>query len=288
MKDVLITLAKGLWIGGTLTVPGVSGGAMAMILNIYDRLVISLNSLFRRGKWQDKKKSLVFLASAGVGGLVGFVVFSRLVGMLLDAFPVHVCFLFAGAIAGGIPAVLAAADIKRVKALDLVFVALGAAVVSLIALVPDGLFSVENAGGIGGMVLQFTGGFVVAFGLVLPGISMSQMLYVFGIYEDIIDHVSRLDILPLIPFAVGGVVGTLSTSFGVEKLLSRFPRQTYLMIFGFLLGSIPQMFTDVSFGGAGVLDWGLFVVLAAAGAALVVGMFLLEKRGKKKGSEDKL
>ena len=288
MKDVLITLAKGLWIGGTLTVPGVSGGAMAMILNIYDRLVISLNSLFRRGKWQDKKKSLVFLASAGVGGLVGFVVFSRLVGMLLDAFPVHVCFLFAGAIAGGIPAVLAAADIKRVKALDLVFVAMGAAVVSLIALVPDGLFSVENADGIGGMALQLTGGFVVAFGLVLPGISMSQMLYVFGIYEDMIDHVSRLDILPLIPFAVGGVVGTLATSFGVEKLLSRFPRQTYLMIFGFLLGSIPQMFTGVSLGGAGMLDWGLFVVLAAAGAALVVGMFLLEKRGKKKGSEDKL
>ena len=81
MKDVLITLAKGLWIGGTLTVPGVSGGAMAMILNIYDRLVISLNSLFRRGKWQDKKKSLWFLLAAGVGGLVGFVVFSRLVGI---------------------------------------------------------------------------------------------------------------------------------------------------------------------------------------------------------------
>ena len=288
MKDVLITLAKGLWIGGTLTVPGVSGGAMAMILNIYDRLVISLNSLFRRGKWQDKKKSLWFLLAAGVGGLVGFVVFSRLVGMLLDAFPVHVCFLFAGAIAGGIPAVLAAADIKRVKVLDLVFVAFGAAVVSLIALVPDGLFSVENADGIGGMALQLTGGFVVAFGLVLPGISMSQMLYVFGIYEDMIDHVSRLDILPLIPFAVGGVVGTLATSFGVEKLLSRFPRQTYLMIFGFLLGSIPQMFTGVSLGGAGMLDWTLFIVLAAAGAALVVGMFLLEKRGKKKESKDKL
>ena len=288
MKDVLITLAKGLWIGGTLTVPGVSGGAMAMILNIYDRLVISLNSLFRRGKWGDKKKSLIFLASAGVGGLVGFVLFSRLVGMLLDAFPVHVCFLFAGAIAGGIPAVLAAADIKRVKALDLVFVALGAAVVSLIALIPDGLFSVDNASGAGGVALQLIGGFVVAFGLVLPGISMSQMLYVFGIYEDIIDRVSSLDILPLIPFAVGGVVGTLATSFGVEKLLSRFPRQMYLVIFGFLLGSIPQMFTGVSFDGAGVLDWALFVVLTIAGAALVVDMFLLEKKGKKKGSEGNL
>lgn len=280
MKEHLINLAKGLWIGGTLTVPGVSGGAMAMILNIYDRLVRSLNSLFRRGTWKEKKGSLLFLAVVGCGGLAGFVLFSRLVGMLLDAFPVHVCFLFAGAIAGGIPAVLAAAEIKRVKVTDLLFVALGVGVVSLIALIPDGLFAPENASGIGGAAIQTVGGFVVAFGLVLPGISMSQMLYVFGIYESIIDCVSALNILPLIPFAVGGVVGTLATSFGVEKLMTRFPRQSYLMIFGFLLGSIPQMFTDVSLAGTGVMDWVLFIVLLAAGASLVVGMFLLEKRGK--------
>ena len=280
MKDILITLAKGLWIGGTLTVPGVSGGAMAMILNIYDRLVCSLNSLFRRGGWQDKKKSLVFLASAGVGGLVGFVLFSKLVGLLLEAFPVHICFLFAGAIAGGIPAVLAAADIKRVRVADVLFVVLGVGIVSLVALIPDGLFSPDSEG-IGGVALQLVGGVVVAIGLVLPGISMSQMLYVFGIYDDIIAHVSDLDVLPLIPFAIGGMVGTLATSFMVEKLLARFPRQSYLMIFGFLLGSIPQMFADVSFGGTGALDVMLFAVLAVLGALLVVGMFVLEKRRDK-------
>lgn len=281
IKDTLVTFAKGLWIGGTLTVPGVSGGAMAMILNIYDRMVTSLNSLFRRGEGKEKLKSFAFLATAGVGGLLGFVLFSKLVGMLLAAFPLDVCFLFAGAIAGGIPAVVSASGIKRVKWLDLVFVALGVAVVSLIALIPDGLFSVSNAGGIGGMAIQLVGGVVVAFGLVLPGISMSQMLYVFGIYEEIIECVSTLNVLPLIPFAVGGILGTLATSFGVEKLLSRFPRQTYLMIFGFLVGSIPQMFSGVSFAGTGVLDWLVFVLLAAVGASLVVGMFFLEKKGKK-------
>ena len=280
MKEILINLAKGLWIGGTLTVPGVSGGAMAMILNIYDRLVRSLNSLFRRGGWKDKKDSLIFLITVGGGGLAGFVLFSRLVGMLLDAFPVHVCFLFAGAVAGGIPAVLSAAKISRVKALDLLFVIAGAGVVSLIALIPDGLFAPENASGFGGAVIQMIGGFVVAFGLVLPGISMSQMLYVFGIYESIIDCVSTLNILPLIPFGIGGVVGTLATSFGVEKLMTRFPRQSYLMIFGFLLGSIPQMFTGMSVKGTSALDWILFALLLSLGAFLVFGMFLLEKKGK--------
>lgn len=285
MKDALITLAKGLWIGGTLTVPGVSGGAMAMLLGIYDRLVVSLNSLFRRGPRKEKKKSFLFLLFAAIGGLAGFVLFSNIVGLLLEAFPLHVCFLFAGAIAGGIPAVLASAKIKRLRVNDPLFVVLGIGVVSLIGLIPDGVFSLENANGVGGIALQLVGGFVVAFGLVLPGISMSQMLYVFDIYEEIIGRVSSLDVLPLIPFAVGGVAGTLATSFGVEKLLARFPRQTYLTIFGFLLGSIPQMFADTSFGGTGALDWMLFVLLFAVGTALMVGLFLIESGRAKTETE---
>ena len=287
MKDVLMTLAKGLWIGGTLTVPGVSGGAMAMVLNMYDRLVISLNSLFRRGKWADKKKSLLFLMLAAVGGLVGFVLFSRMVGLLLDTFPLHVCFLFVGAILGGIPAVLSAADVRRVRIWDAIPVLLGVGIVSLIALIPDGLFAVDNAQGFGGFFIQLVGGIVVAFGLVLPGISMSQMLYVFGIYEDIIDRVSTLDVLPLFPFAIGGIVGTLATSFAVEKLLAKFPRQAYLMIFGFLLGSVPQMFRGMSFTDTGAPDWLLFAVLLAVGVAFTVGLFFLEsRRGKSEPKEN--
>ena len=287
MKDVLMTLAKGLWIGGTLTVPGVSGGAMAMVLNMYDRLVISLNSLFRRGKWADKKKSLLFLMLAAVGGLVGFVLFSRMVGLLLDTFPLHVCFLFVGAILGGIPAVLSAADVRRVRIWDAIPVLLGVGIVSLIALIPDGLFAVDNAQGLGGFFIQLVGGIVVAFGLVLPGISMSQMLYVFGIYEDIIDRVSTLDVLPLFPFAIGGIVGTLATSFAVEKLLAKFPRQAYLMIFGFLLGSVPQMFRGMSFADTGAPDWLLFAVLLAVGVAFTVGLFFLEsRRGKSESKEN--
>ena len=287
MKDVLMTLAKGLWIGGTLTVPGVSGGAMAMVLNMYDRLVISLNSLFRRGKWADKKKSLLFLMLAAVGGLVGFVLFSRMVGLLLDTFPLHVCFLFVGAILGGIPAVLSAADVRRVRIWDAIPVLLGVGIVSLIALIPDGLFAVDNAQGLGGFFIQLVGGIVVAFGLVLPGISMSQMLYVFGIYEDIIDRVSTLDVLPLFPFAIGGIVGTLATSFAVEKLLAKFPRQAYLMIFGFLLGSAPQMFRGMSFADTGAPDWLLFAVLLAVGVAFTVGLFFLEsRRGKSESKEN--
>ena len=276
MKEILVTMAKGLWIGGTLTIPGLSGGAMAMLLGIYDRMVISLNSLFRKGDGTEKKRNFLFLLWAAVGGLAGFVLFSRLVGMLLEAFPLHVSFLFAGAVAGGIPAVISAAKIKRVNVSDLLFVIIGIGVVFLVGLIPEGLFSPENANGLAGFGIQLAGGFVVAFGLVLPGISMSQMLYVFGIYGVIIDCMSRLDFLPLIPFAIGGLAGTLATSFGVEKLLFRYPRQTYLAIFGFLLGSIPQMFENVSFGGHSVPSWLFFLLLFAVGGSVMTLLFLAE------------
>ena len=46
-RDNLITILKGMWIGGTMTVPGVSGGSMAMILGVYDRLISSVSSFFK-------------------------------------------------------------------------------------------------------------------------------------------------------------------------------------------------------------------------------------------------
>ncbi len=282
MKQIFIQLAKGFWIGGTLTVPGVSGGAMAMLLNIYDRLITSLNGLFRRGDRKEKKAHLAFLATVGVGGIAGAWLFSRLVSHLLSAFPVHMCFLFAGAVAGGIPAVLSAAGVKKIGGRDLFLVLGGILVVLSVSLIPEGLFDPQRGGGLWWVVIQLIGGFVVAFGLVLPGISMSQMLYVFGIYASIIDCVAALNIFPLIPFAVGGVAGTLATSFGVEKLMTRFPRETYLVIFGFLLGSIPQIFSDVSLLGYSPVTWGLFTLLFLVGAALMATVFLLEHKGGSK------
>ena len=278
MKDTLVAFLKGLCIGGTFSVPGVSGGAMAILLNIYDRMVFSLNSLIRRGRWKDKLKCLLFLASAALGGLIGFALFSKIILLLLEKFPLHTLFLFAGTIGGGIPAILTVAGIRKFRLTDPLFVILGAVTVVLISMIPEGLFTPGDKVSVGSLAIQTVGGFVLAFGLVLPGISFSQMLHVFGLYETVSNSLNSLDILPLIPIGIGGVVGVFATSFGVEKLMKRFPRQTYLAVFGFLLGSIPEMFRGVSFAGTGVWDWLLFLVLAAVGAAAMAALFFAEKK----------
>lgn len=279
MRNILLTVLKGLWIGGTLTVPGVSGGSMAMILGIYDRLIESVGAFLHKGG--NKKKAFFFLLEAGLAGIVGFVLFSGLVSMLMERFPLAVCFFFAGAVAGGIPIILKAADIHRLKQLDLLFVLLGVACVFGISKIPTGLFSIPLTLSVGGVLLQLACGILVAIGFVLPGISLSQMLYVLGIYEELMNHVSRLNILPLIPLGIGAVLGVLLTAYAVERLIQHFPRATYLVIFGFMLGSLPEVFVGKHFGGLAVWNYVLYALLALVGFAAIFAMSLPELKKKK-------
>lgn len=278
MKNILSTVLKGLWIGGTLTVPGVSGGSMAMILGIYDRLIESVGAFLHRGG--DKKKAFFFLLEAGCAGIVGFVLFSGLVSMLMERFPLELCFFFAGAVAGGIPIILKSAEIHRPKAFDLVFVLLGIAAVFGISKIPQGLFSIPLTLSVGGILLQLLCGILVAIGFVLPGVSLSQMLYVLGIYEELMNHVSKLNILPLIPLGIGAVIGVLLTAYAVEQLLKRFPRTTYLIIFGFMLGSLPEIFSGKNFSGFGALNYLICALLAFIGFAAIFAVSLPELRKK--------
>lgn len=276
MKSTLITVFKGLWIGGTLTVPGVSGGSMAMILGIYDKLLWAVNSLIKKGV--EKKKAFLFLLWMALGGAVGFVIFSKLVGMLLESVPLYVCFFFVGAVIGGAPMVFKQAKIDRIGLLDVVMVICGAIIVCLIALIPSGIFSIDGVGGIGGVALKLLCGVILAFGLVLPGISFSQMLYVFGIYGEIVQRVSSFDILPLIPFGIGGIIGIFVTSWLVETLMKKFPRRVYMVIFGFLLGSAPTMFKGQSFADTSWWAYIIFLVLAVMGFAVVYSMTVIEEK----------
>lgn len=278
MKSTIFTLLKGLWIGGTLTVPGVSGGSMAMILGIYDKLIESVGAFLHRGG--NKKKAFLFLLWAALGGIVGFVLFSGFVSMLMEHFPLEVCFFFAGAVAGGIPIILRSAEIHRPKPFDLLFVLLGIAAVFGISKLPVGLFSIPLTLSLRGVSLQLLCGVLLALGFVLPGISLSQMLYVLGIYEELMNHVSQLNVLPLIPLAIGGVAGVLLTAYTVERLLARFPRATYLVIFGFMLGSLPEIFMGKNFSGFTVGNYLLCALIALVGFAVIFALSLPELRKK--------
>ena len=220
------TFIKGLVIGATMTVPGVSGGSMAMVLGIYDRLLKHVTFL------------LWFAAGAGSGAFL----FSRGISWLLTTRAEGIlCFFFLGAVAGGIPMILKSASVSRIRGREMICILTGILTALLIALIPQGIFAPGTENTPMHLLFQLAGGFIIAVALVLPGISASQMLYMLGIYESTLKAISSLDILALLPLAVGGIMGTYLTARILEQLIKKHREATFLMILGFMLASLPEL-----------------------------------------------
>lgn len=275
MRQTIYTVASGAWIGGTMTVPGVSGGSMAMILGIYDRLITSVNGIFHREK---RKESMIFLLKFLLGAAAGLFLFSSLITFLLDQFPMPTRYFFLGTVAGGVPLIFREAHIKHFSLSVIVYPALGIAAALSIAMLPEGLFDTGFDGGffsiLLGVLIQLAGGVVVAIALVLPGISVSQMLLILGLYERLTGAVSALDgmtLLSFLPLMFGTVGGILLTTNLIEKAMKRFPTATYLMIFGFILGSLPELFPGIPRG------WEI-LLCAALGCAGFFTLYFVSKR----------
>lgn len=272
MKDLIFVLLKGAWIGGTLTVPGVSGGSMAMILGVYERLILSLNSLLKKDS--DKKGSLKFLITFCVGAGLGMLALSGIVVALMSAFPTPMVFFFAGAVAGGIPVILTEIDKDKIKICDIIYLAIGVLITVLLTGLPEGLFAISPDMGIRAWPMQLLGGVIAAIALVLPGISVSHMLYVLGIYEGIMASIASLKLLPLIPFGIGALLGVVATSRAIEELLKKCKKQTYLVILGFVAGSVAELLSNINPQEISVIC----IFLVAAGFAGIFALFHFERK----------
>ncbi len=231
------TLIKGIVIGATMTVPGVSGGSMAMVLGIYDRLLKHVSEITKY-----PKESLTFLLWFVAGAGSGAFLLSGTISWLLTTGAEGVLrFFFLGAVAGGIPMILKSASVSRIRGRELICILTGILTALLIALIPQGIFAPGTENTSLNLLFQLTGGFIIAIALVLPGISASQMLYMLGIYESTLKAVSSLDILALLPLAAGGILGTYLTARILEQLIQKHREVTFLMILGFMLASLPEL-----------------------------------------------
>lgn len=240
---LLLTALQGLIVGITMLVPGVSGGSMAMILGAYDRLITAVSSFL-----QHKRASISFLLLFSIPALVGMVLFSTPLLRLIQTYPMPMMYLFIGAVVGGVPMIYRKAGVTRLSLPVFLYLMLGILCVLALAQLPEGLFSGTGSTGILPFLLQVLGGIVVAVALIFPGISVSYMLILLGLYEPTMTAIARLDVLALLPMAVGGLLGVLLTTRAIEWLMAKFPFATYLVILGFILGSVGQVFPGLPSG----------------------------------------
>ena len=263
-RDNVNIILKGMWIGGTMTVPGVSGGSMAMIMGVYDRLISSISSFFK-----EPAGSMAFLLKFVLGAGTGMVLFSRFISYLLTTrADVPLRFFFLGAVAGGVPMIYREAGVKKLDLGAVAYPVIGILGVVLLALIPSGLFTPDGSFGPAALLLQLAGGFIIAVGLVLPGISVSQMLYMLGIYESTLKAVGNMDIAALVPLAAGGLLGTFFSAKVLEGLLEKHTRPTFLLILGFMFASLPELFPGIPAGAEAVYS----LVAVGAGFMLLYGI----------------
>lgn len=245
-KDGISTAAKGLIVGGTMLVPGVSGGSMAMILGIYDRLVSSVSSFTKQ-----KKESFFFLTVFTFAALAGMILFASPLLALIEAYTKPMMFFFLGTVAGGIPMMYQKARVQAFSWKLPVYVIGGILAVMLVSLFPAEAFS-SGAGGTGVLVLA-SAGFVAAIALILPGISISYLLLMLGIYQDTMKAISTFDLGFLTPMGIGLLLGIVLTTKVLEGAMQRYPQPTYLIIMGFIIGSAADVFPGLPVGWEWVL-----------------------------------
>ena len=239
----IFTALKGVIIGGTMLVPGVSGGSMAMILGIYDRLISAVSSFTKR-----KKENLAFLVIFSLGGILGILVFANPLLRLIERYPMPMLYFFLGAVAGGIPLIVKQSGAKRLSWRSCLYLILGLLVVSLFAFIPSGSFQSEMNAGPASFLLLAAAGVISAAALVLPGISISYLLLLMGIYDEMMRAVSEFYLPFLLPLAAGLVLGILLITKGLEYAMTRHPHPTYFIILGFILGSIGELFPGIPSG----------------------------------------
>ena len=251
-KTYSITAAKGFLIGATMIIPGVSGGTMAMLLGIYDELIHSISS------FQNKpKKSALFLTVFSVSGILGMMLFSTPLSILLETYPMETLYFFLGAVFGGIPVIEKKSGIGRFSFDALFFIFLGLILVLSFSSLPEEFISVNNKGSSLPLVFLIVG-LLSSVALILPGISFSHFILILGLYQTLLEAIHSLQFTMLVPLGVGILGGIVLFTKGLDYIMNRYPKQTYLVILGFILGSAAYIFPGIPTG------WSFFVCMFLA------------------------
>lgn len=243
IKENAETVIKGLVIGGTMLVPGVSGGTMAIILGIYDRLITSVSSFLK-----EKKKNFLFLLIFALSGLLGMFLFSGPLLSLINMFRLPMLYFFMGTVAGGIPLIFKRAEIKTLSFRCIFYTMLGIIIVVGVAAIPIIDAGTDMEAGIASVLILMAAGFIAAVALVLPGISVSYLFLVMGLYEELMRAINTLYMPFLIPLGAGLIIGIIATTKILETAMEKKPQPTYLIILGFVLGSMGELFPGIPSG----------------------------------------
>ncbi|MGL5085829.1 MAG: DUF368 domain-containing protein [Clostridium sp.] len=233
--DNIINIIKGIVIGVSNIIPGVSGGTMAVVLGIYDKIISSATGFFK-----DWKKNSLFLGQLAIGAGIGILAFSKVITFLFESYPKQTNLFFIGLILGSAPLIYKKATEEKVNKTNYIWF-----VIAFIALAVMGVMreptSVDTVIGtltVGTCISLVMSGFIAAATMILPGVSGSLVLMMIGMYNPILNAVSDFNIPALALVAVGVLLGFITMAKIIEMLFKKYPQTAYFAILGLIIGSV--------------------------------------------------
>lgn len=263
LKNILIRLVKGILIGIGAILPGLSGGVLSVIFGVYDPMIRFLSHIGHRFK-----ENVFYFLPIGVGGLLGVLLFSVVVVAAFGRFQAQFVCLFIGFVIGTFPSLYRQAGKEGRNGADLFILALCAAGIFSLMFAGKGMPTVQP-----NPLVWFLSGATVALGFIVPGMSPSNFLIYFGLYDKMSAAIAAFDFSMLLPFGAGGVLCIILFSKLVAHLFDRHYSKMYHAILGMVVGSSLAIFPTTvfpAFTAAGLAQAGL-----SFGAAFLFALLLL-------------
>lgn len=233
----IILLLKGLLIGIGAILPGLSGGVLAVIFGIYDQMIAFLANL-RKNFIENVK----FFLPVGIGGLLGVFLFSIAVKAAFGKYEAQFVCLFIGFVIGTLPALYRKAGATGRSTVHIVILAFAAVMIFSLMMFGKSLPDIQPS-----TPVWFFSGALVALGFIVPGLSTSNFLIYFGLYDKMAEAISLLDIYMLIPFCSGAILCVLLMAKFVFWLFKMYYSGMYHMIIGLVVGSSLAIFPAIVF-----------------------------------------
>ncbi|MBR9860164.1 DUF368 domain-containing protein [bacterium] len=248
MKQSVFTVLKGAAMGVAEVIPGVSGGTIAFITGIYERLLLAIRSInpklintYKESGIKGVLRAIdaVFLLKLMLGMVIGFIFGLKVITHLLENYPVQIWSFFFGLILASIP--LVAKQINVWKWKEIVLLILGTVFVYWVTIAAPSQGS-EN------LILIFFSGALAVSALMLPGLSGSFILLLMGMYTIVMPAISDFLDSPfgpetkiLLAFGAGMLLGLFSFARVLTWTFANYKNQTLALLTGFLIGSLNKV-----------------------------------------------
>ena len=273
-------MLKGMIIALGFILPGVSGGVLAAILGIYERMIRFLAHIK-----DNFVENVLYFTPVAIGMVLGIAAFSYPVNLLLDNYKVIVLWGFAGAIIGTIPSLIkeSVKESDRDRADTVTF---------WLSFILSGIFLYSLNGMVGTLPANFLSfvlaGALIALGILIPGLSPSNLLLILGLYTPMLTGFKRLDLFgTFLPIGIGGALALILFSKAMDYILKHYHSRVYHFIIGIVLSStllivLPQSGNSESISYAGVSIFTLVLAAFFFGLGIWLGIWMSQLEEKYK------